>query len=556
LLKIKILLFLLLPAIFFAEVPHETRAVWITTNFGLDFPNGIKDPVAQQNYLRKIFRTIREKNFNTVYFQVRSNGTVLFNSSYEPYSSELTGFTGGDPAYDPTAMAISLAREEGLEIHAWVNTFRCFSGNNREVLLNAKHPFKTHSKLVKSFSDGGNLSYWMDPGQPETQAYLVDLFTELVTKYNFDGLQLDFIRYPGKNFDDGNTYNLYGANQKKDDWRRGNITKFISDLKKSLRTVNPHIKLGATPIGIYKNPEGFYGFQAYYDVYQDVESWIAGNLVDYIVPQIYWDIKTAPFFSSISAEWIKLKKKCQVIVGIGAYKDEVKRELKEQINVTRNLGAEGVAFFRYENISNEYLFSEPALPSAYKTGEVLNLPQPQNLSAAADPLLNNNLKLSWEFDNKFEDKLKYFAIYEVASDAPSLLKLVEPSSRSFILSDRARLKQVSYFSVGCVDVNWNEKDVSSNKIRVENKALISLLDKVTYPNEPVLTKSGDGFILSYYSKRQESLEITATKGTDQLFFHTVSLVTGLNIIPVAVSEKPDFIELKFPEKGESRRLKL
>ena len=73
---------------------------------------------------------------NTVYLQVRSSGTVLFKSSFDPLSPYITGEVNGNASYDPLAYAVEQAHKRGLEIHAWVNVVRCFSGTESYILKN------------------------------------------------------------------------------------------------------------------------------------------------------------------------------------------------------------------------------------------------------------------------------------------------------------------------------------------------------------------------------------------------------------------------------------
>src|SRR5690606_18512806 len=56
--------------------------------------------------------------FDSVMFQVRGNGTVLYPSRLEIWS-EQTDFRS--PGFDPLAHAIHAAHARGLRLHAWVN---------------------------------------------------------------------------------------------------------------------------------------------------------------------------------------------------------------------------------------------------------------------------------------------------------------------------------------------------------------------------------------------------------------------------------------------------
>ena len=110
-----------------AQTERETRAVWVATNFRLDWPPPTFDQEKQKQALIDIFDDIKSKNLNTVFFQAGINGTVLFKSSFDPYSPYITGEVDRGGAYDPLQFAIEQAHKRGLEIHAWINCIRCFS---------------------------------------------------------------------------------------------------------------------------------------------------------------------------------------------------------------------------------------------------------------------------------------------------------------------------------------------------------------------------------------------------------------------------------------------
>ncbi len=51
----------------------------------------------------------------------------LYNSNYEPLPLYIETDYMGEPTYDPLKFAVKVAHKMGLEIHAWINTYRCFS---------------------------------------------------------------------------------------------------------------------------------------------------------------------------------------------------------------------------------------------------------------------------------------------------------------------------------------------------------------------------------------------------------------------------------------------
>ena len=187
--------FCLLPLAAQHPPKHEVRAAWITAVYGLDWPRtrattpeGIRK---QQAELVEILDKLKAANFNTVLFQTRTRGDVLYQSAIEPYNSILTGKVGVNPGYDPLAFAIAECHKRGMECHAWFVTFPL--GTEKSVKEQGKlSVVKKKPKLCKRH----NGEWYLDPGVPETADYILSLVKEIVNGYDIDGIHFDYIRYP------------------------------------------------------------------------------------------------------------------------------------------------------------------------------------------------------------------------------------------------------------------------------------------------------------------------------------------------------------------------
>ena len=93
-----------------AQPKHEVRAAWVTAVYGLDWPRTrATTPQTirkQKEELIDILDKLKAANFNTVLFQTSTRGDVLDPSAIDPFTSFLTGKTGGNPGYDPLAFAV------------------------------------------------------------------------------------------------------------------------------------------------------------------------------------------------------------------------------------------------------------------------------------------------------------------------------------------------------------------------------------------------------------------------------------------------------------------
>ena len=148
---ISILLYMAVLLPLAAQPPkHEVRAAWITAVYGLDWPQtrttspeGIRK---QQAELIEILDRLKAANFNTVLFQTRTRGDVLYKSAIEPYNSILTGKVGGDPGYDPLAFAIAECHKRGMECHAWMVTIPL--GNRKHVAALGKESVTKKKRAI------------------------------------------------------------------------------------------------------------------------------------------------------------------------------------------------------------------------------------------------------------------------------------------------------------------------------------------------------------------------------------------------------------------------
>src|SRR5690606_3025151 len=210
-----IFLILILTYLCYPQPKEEVRAVWLTTAWGLDWPKSIRTVDGQKNALINILDKLKDANFNTIYFQVRARGDLIYKSEIEPWSVNLTGIMGRDPGYDPLQFAIEEAHKRGMELHAWVVVYKVY-GLETPPATNPPHVLLSHPELCKAYGSEG---YYMDPGYPETTTYLLNLFMEMIRKYDIDAIHFDYMRYPGSNFNDADSYAKYGQGQNKSVWR-------------------------------------------------------------------------------------------------------------------------------------------------------------------------------------------------------------------------------------------------------------------------------------------------------------------------------------------------
>ncbi len=467
------LLTIFIPTILFAQPKEEVRAVWLTTAFGLDWPKSYERE-SQKEEIINILDQLKYANFNTVMLQVRARGDLIYPSKIEPWAKALTGQLGKDPGYDPLKFIIREAHKRGIEIHAWWNVFKVYGkGVPSETL--PEHVILKYPNFCKEYRD----EWWMDPGIPKVRKYLLRLAMEMVRKYDIDGIHLDYIRYPNKDFDDYETYRRFGNNENRSDWRRGNITKFVEALYDSIQAVKPYVKLGCAPIGIYKNTWNISGWEAYNDTFQDPVKWIRDKKMDYISPQIYWGINSPLRFDLVVNDWRKIINERHIYPGVAVFKLDSyygnwkAKEILAQVDTLRKLDMKGEVFFRTEDLINnqkniltlikQRKFKYPANIPVMPWKDNLKPSTPTGLTSLQ--FRNKYLELHWHKSNKSVngDTTSYFNIYSSnrypvdISDPKNILALRIPSSTNNIVIDLHSVPNDKYYIViTALDRNNNE----------------------------------------------------------------------------------------------------
>lgn len=309
---------------------REFRGAWIASVANIDWPSkpGLSAVEQQQQYIR-LLDMLQAAGCNAVIVQIRPVADALYSSKKEPWSHYLTGRSGEPPYpyYDPLIFMIEEAHKRNMEFHAWFNPFRALMNSNSNP-----HPQNhvTHKHKDWIIAYGGK-SY-VDPGIPEAREYVINVIVDVVKRYDIDAVHLDDYFYPYRvpkqEFGDNKSYAKYGEGTDKGDWRRQNVSRFVSLLNTSIKAEKPWMKLGISPFGVWRNksqdPEGSDtrgGQTTYDDLYADVLMWLQKGWVDYMMPQLYWEHnhKAAPF-SVLQPWWYDHCYKRHVYYGLGLYR--------------------------------------------------------------------------------------------------------------------------------------------------------------------------------------------------------------------------------------------
>ncbi|MGW7072450.1 glycoside hydrolase family 10 protein [Streptomyces sp. NPDC054855] len=281
-----------------APARRELRGMWLATVANRDWPSkpGLTAAEQRAELIGHLDTAVRRR-LNAVIFQVRPTADALWPSPYEPWAECLTGVQGKHPGWDPLGTAVAEAHRRGLELHAWFNPFRIANHTDPSRLV-PTHPARLHPDWVVPY--GGKLYY--NPGLPEVRRFVQDAMLDALRHYAIDAVHWDDYFYPypvaGQVFDDDDAFARYGGGfTDRAAWRRDNIDRLVREMAVRVKKVRKHAQFGISPFGVWRNastdPLGSdtqAGVQTYDNLHADTRGWVKKGWLDYICPQLYWNI--------------------------------------------------------------------------------------------------------------------------------------------------------------------------------------------------------------------------------------------------------------------------
>lgn len=366
------------------------RGVWLATVSRLDWPPvnsvNVSSPALrirlQQQALITKLDNLKSLGINTVFFQVKPDGTALWPSQILPWSDMLTGTIGQDPGYDPLKFMIEEAHKRGIKVHAWFNPYRVTTNTkpgtitalSRTLPQNPASVYVLHPDWIRTSGD----RLVLDPGIPAARDWITSIVAEVVERYPVDGVQFDDYFYTetkSSTLNDTQTWQQYGqAFASKADWRRDNTQQLIAQVSRTIKQINPNVMFGVSPAGVWRNrshdPAGSdtRGAAAYDESFADTRRWVQQGLLDYIAPQIYWPFsRDAARYDVLAKWWAEVVKptKTRLYIGVALYKvGEPLRnepdwtvnggvpELRKQLDLNDTMpGISGTILFRENNLN-------------------------------------------------------------------------------------------------------------------------------------------------------------------------------------------------------------
>ncbi|MDP1830228.1 MAG: family 10 glycosylhydrolase [Archangium sp.] len=424
---------------------RELRGVWVASVVNLDWPaSSSLSADAGRASLTAMVDSMADAGLNALFFQVRPESDALYPSTLEPWSRFLTGTQGQNPGWDPLAELLTLAHARGLEVHAWMNPYRGLVSPGTATATN--HVTRTLAGSAITYGT----SVVMDPGQAAVRQHVEAVVSDLLTRYDVDGLHFDdyFYPYPSGStpFPDSATYDAYtadGGTMNLGDWRRDNVNTLVREVMGIVTNDHPTVRFGVSPFGIWRNGQPVPGLDAYSAISCDAPTWMANGWVDYLTPQLYWRESSAQQYSTLATWWaVRNMGGRHLFPGHAVHQLSASganwplSEIDAQVTFTRTLksqGAQGDVHFRAAFIANNTkgvhtlfktnLYAKPALPPV--------LPRAGASVAPAVPFVSV-VGSTLSVTNPMPASVRFFALYrEVAAGQWELTRVLGGAQVSF-----------------------------------------------------------------------------------------------------------------------------
>lgn len=183
-----------------------------------------------------------------------------------------------------------------VEVHAWCTTYNTW--NRATAPASSNHVYNAHPEWITKNKAGTTYTYAddapLDPGIPEVQDYLVNVFMDIVRNYDVDGVHFDYIRLLGPDSgynptgkarflaQTGWNYDTQNAAGQLDEvyeaWRRDQISKVVQRVHTLTLLEKPWVEVSAFLVNFDDSVEM---------LGQGYNWWVAHNAIDVLHPGCY-----------------------------------------------------------------------------------------------------------------------------------------------------------------------------------------------------------------------------------------------------------------------------
>lgn len=356
---------------------NEVRALWV-----------VRDTMTSPESVKEMVKQAHAAGFNNLIVQVRGRGDAYYTARWEPRASLLKNQPSD---FDPLALTIQEAHAAGIKVHAWINTFLVAdAGTLPESRDHAmyKHPewlavprgianelyrgdpkAPIYSETLISYAQNNKEELegiFFSPAHPGVKEQIYNLWIDITERYDIDGLNFDYIRYPNRQFDYSRTSldrfraeleKTMSAEDRKrfadlaatdplayvnafperySQFQRDQVTDLVERIYQGVKARKPNAIVSAD---VFANDKDAFEARC-----QDWKLWLKRGIVDVVCPMAYTE-ETSTFTHQIEVA-VGARGSNQVWAGIGSWKIPVVSTL-EKISAARQKGAQGFILFSY-----------------------------------------------------------------------------------------------------------------------------------------------------------------------------------------------------------------
>ncbi|ERJ13647.1 glycoside hydrolase family 10 protein [Haloplasma contractile] len=270
--------------------------------------------------IQATFDDFEKNNMNLIFVETMWNGYSMFPSEHVDFHKDFTDADYGEYGKDYLAAFIAEGHKRGIEVHAWMEIFFVGYEGFKESNILSDHPEwiihnydfnaeEEESALYNVQRNEGGPYIFIDPANPEVHDFLITYYEELVSDYDVDGFQVDYIRYPVSlrdnitGFSDyaidkfkeeygyaegDNIYELLdpktpGSDQVYNDWNEfkvNNVTNFVEKTKDAIKEIDSDLILSTA---IFASTSDAKDRKA-----QDWPTWVNNGWIDVTAPMAYY----------------------------------------------------------------------------------------------------------------------------------------------------------------------------------------------------------------------------------------------------------------------------
>ena len=359
--------FLALLTALHAQSP-EIRGVWVA-----------RDGLTSRSQIQTTLDRLQAANINLVAVNVWSRGYALWPSDVLQATCGVRqdpGFVGRDPLQE----FLTEAHRRGIQVEAWFEYgfMACWSGwfpgasGNGPVLT--AHPdwaAMDQSGNIRVSDGNGGYFTWLAHEHPAAQQFLIDLTTELVARYDVDGVQWDRIRYPSLAFGYDPTtvarYRAANGNQSPPTnpnhsawkrWRADGLNAFALQLAQAIRARRSTVAITNAPVP---------ADTAYNSYLQDWPQWLVAGAVDFVYPQIYrTTIADYTALLNLNLARVRTQDRARLAPGIRAISGTPTADVLAMVALNRQWNLSGSVFWYAEGLYDDLpslaaqLYQQPA----------------------------------------------------------------------------------------------------------------------------------------------------------------------------------------------------